>query len=253
MRQGRQDRKGKGVIVTTTKTLGLAGASYLLSIMGAAAADMPQGYPMPPVVQPVPVETILSGWYARGDAAYRLNQLGSIDTELAPGAINKRIDDAFAVGLGFGYKWNWIRTDVTVDYGFDANYRSDSAAFAPDYSAKISTVTSLANLYFDLGTWFGITPYVGAGAGAAFVRMSDFASASYPGSPVSNDRWNFAWAAMGGLSYAFSPHLLVDIGYRYLDQGYAQSGVVAPAPSNQQVTIKDLTAHEVRAGVRYAF
>lgn len=229
-----------------------ASAAVIASSQCAFAADLPPRLPPPPIVQAAPIVEIASGWYLRGDLAYRFNVAGSADSALLPDPVNNRIDDTFAIGLGAGYKWNWLRTDVTFDYGFVSNYKGDSAAFTPDYTAKIQTATALANLYFDLGTWWGFTPYIGGGAGAAYVRMTDFASASFPGFSADSNRWNFAWAAMAGFSYCFTPNLLVDIGYRYLDQGEVLSAVLAPAPNDQQVRVKNLTAHEIRAGIRWA-
>jgi len=222
-------------------------ASVLVSGTASFAADMPMNLPPPPVVT-APVET-LSGWYVRGDIGYRFQDTGSVTSAIAPNPTNNRIDDAFAIGVGVGYKWSWFRTDITADYGFSSKYSGDTAGFTPDFTAKVQTTTVLANGYFDLGTWYGFTPYVGAGVGGAYVQTSDFLSASAPAAAVSSDRWNFAWAAMAGVSYCFTPNLILDIGYRYLDQGQVKTGLTS---LGDQLTFKDLTAQEIRAGFRWA-
>jgi opacity protein-like surface antigen len=54
---------------------------------------------------------------------------------------------------------------------------------------------------------------------------------------------------MAGISYCFTQNLIVDIGYRYLDQGQVKTGLTG---AGDQLTLKDLTAHEIRAGFRWA-
>ncbi len=212
------------------------------------AADMPLP-PIPPVVQRAPIEESLSGWYLRGDLGYRFMMSGSVSSLIAPNPTNNRIEDAFAVGLGAGYKWSWFRSDITFDYALPVTYRGDTPGFSPDFSSKVQSATALANIYFDLGTWYGMTPYVGGGVGGAYVRSTEFVSSSLPTAAVTGERWNLAWAAMGGFAYCFSPNFLVDIGYRYLDQGQATTGLTS---AGDQLTVKNLTSHEVRAGFRWA-
>ena len=122
----------------------------------------------------------------------------------------------------------------------------------PDYRMKVETFTTLANLYLDLGTWYGITPYIGAGAGVSWNRTSDYFSNALllPGSHRSERKadGNFAWAAMGGLTFNLSPNLLMDVSYRYLNMGDAITPI---ASNNNQLTIKDMTAQEFRVGLRY--
>jgi opacity protein-like surface antigen len=42
----------------------------------------------------------------------------------------------------------------------------------PRTTANLSRITGMFNAYLDLGNWFGLTPYVGAGVGASYVRSS---------------------------------------------------------------------------------
>jgi opacity protein-like surface antigen len=160
-----------------------------------------------------------SNWYIRGDFTYRMFDV--------PGADGP--EDAAALGLGVGYQFNnWLRGDITLDYQFGSRF---GLADNPDVAgAKLWSAMALANGYIDLGTWYGVTPYVGAGVGTAF---NDLASQS---------RWNFAYALMAGAAYHLSPNLSVDFGYRYADLGNAYS------LSNALI---EVTAHEFRVGLRY--
>ena len=49
-----------------------------------------------------------------------------------------------------------------------------AATNQPQFTAKISAQTVLANGYIDFGTWGGFTPYVGAGVGIARLKSVDY-------------------------------------------------------------------------------
>ena len=68
------------------------------------------------------------------------------------------------------------------------------------------------------------------------------------GSGLEKAKWDFAWAAMGGLTFNLSPNLLMDVSYRYLNMGDAITPI---ASNNNQLTIRDMTAQEFRLGLRY--
>jgi opacity protein-like surface antigen len=86
----------------------------------------------------------------------------------------------------------------------------------------------------------------------ALINVMEFSRLTTPTTAPSqvNSRWNFAWAAMAGLSYSFSPHFLVDLGYRYLNMGDITT---QPDFFNNSLTIQSLQAHEFRLGARYMF
>ena len=228
------------------KIFAAAGFAALASFSVARAADM-AGFP--PMVQsaPVFVQEYQSGWYLRGDVGYRMNDLDGASSSIGFTPTGNTIDDRFIVGGGGGYKAGWFRADITMDYAPRASF----TAATPDYRMKVETFTTLANVYFDLGTWAGITPYIGAGAGVSWNRTSDYFSNAllFPNlQGLKESKWDFAWAAIGGLTFNLSPNLLMDISYRYLNMGDAITPI---ASNNNQLTITDMTAQEFRVGLRY--
>ena len=214
----------------------------------ASAADLPKIIPPPP--EPVVADFAKSGWYLRGDIGYDWGTIsGAQSAPPFPNPTDNSLGNGWFGGVGVGYKSKWLRTDVTVDYHAPLKYEG-TVATAGDVTAKVSALSALFNAYLDLGTWYGVTPYIGAGAGAAYMRLSDFASAAAPPFSGGNrSQWNFVWAAMAGLGYAVSPNLTVDIGYRYLGFGDVKSGTDAFGT----MTLQDLRAHEVRVGLRWNF
>ena len=173
----------------------VATAAVLVVASGARAADYPP--PLPPIVQKTPmvVEEFVSGWYLRGDLGYRLNSVGAATPNFGEAPTGSTIDNSYWFGGGGGYKSGWFRADVTLDYASKPDYTTSSI-----YRAQIGTFTALANMYLDLGTWSGLTPYIGGGIGGAYLSVHEFV---YPGGSLleaSNSRWN-----LPGLRWAASP------------------------------------------------
>jgi len=231
-------------------------SAIMLSLVGAGHAADVTGYPslplpLPSQEKPLQQIELSSGWYLRGDIGYRFQHIGSSssgDTTMVPSLDSAKLDNAFLGGLGAGYKAGWFRFDLTGDYGWRGKYNATTPGNTT-IAAKIDTFTVMLNGYLDLGTWAGITPYVGAGIGGANLIFSGYenpwAAAPMPSTAVPIHRWNVAWAAMAGLSYNFAPNLLLDVGYRHLEMGDVNGG------PNGQLTVKRLTGDEIRVGIRY--
>ncbi len=218
-------------------------AGMALAAPAAQAADYPSfGYNAP---QPPRVQEFVSGWYLRGDIGWRRDtKIGDITSNFPLPDMND-ISDVATIGGGGGYKQQWFRADVTLDYAGKADY--DGNLGGAHFTGKIESFTALANIYLDLGTWAGFTPYIGAGAGAVVFRAYDFrpplgiVSLDYP------TQTEFAWAYMAGASYAIAPRWLVDFSYRRLNYG---DMTFNPKLQNA-LSLKDLSANEFRIGVRY--
>ena len=142
----------------------------------------------------------------------------------------------------------------------EAAYRLIDAAHTALLTERDTRAESAAALGSLTGmTAFGLTPYIGAGVGVAgLTTRGSFQTADGTVTPVgTHDDYQLAWAAMAGVSYHVSPHLLLDIGYRYLDLGTyrAPQGTTVVAGQTPYKFYNgnstDLTSHEVRVGVRY--
>jgi opacity protein-like surface antigen len=219
-------------------------AAAVVSTAPAGAADMPDSWM--PDLKPSPYAELVSGWYFRGDFGYRWNSFGSVD---APTAVTSpSFDNAWTIGGGGGYKYHWFRTDVTVDYAQRADFRVNTTAPENFYSSRIDALTMLWNVYLDMGTWAGFTPYVGAGIGASYLRTAQFTSQTWQGTRDGRN-WDLSWAVTGGVAFQISRNLLLDVNYRYLSLGDAVTETIPP-PQTSRVTYRDLSAQEVRIGLR---
>ena len=240
-----------------------AGAATAVST--AQAADMPQ---------PVP-EVVVRGWYLRGDIGYsnqRVDELDNAlyDTYLSVDNVYKDFSGAPFFGAGIGYRWNhWFRTDVTGEYrsksdfsGLDIASQVGPPPFIPDnYTAKKSEWVALLNGYLDVGTWHGITPFVGAGVGAADIKISDFTDVGVNVDSVAfgddHSEWNFAWALYAGLAFDVTDAFTVELAYRYLNLGDGQSGDLIGFDGTNNIDnpmhFNDITSHDLKLGMRYTF
>jgi opacity protein-like surface antigen len=244
-------RSEGNVVMGCLRTLAVSSAALAISGICALAADMPGNRPPLPQPEYRPVFLDLnSGWYLRGDlGAYWGRITGAQSAAPFANPTDSSLGKGMTAGLGVGIKTSWLRTDVTVDYASPMKYEGTVAA-AGDTTAKIQATTGLVNGYLDLGTWYRISPYIGAGAGAAYVRVSDYAG---PAPPLSGDtgkkQWNFAYAGMAGVAFAISHNLMMDAGYRYLNIGDVKTG----SDAFGAMTFKNVAAHQVRVGLRWSF
>jgi opacity protein-like surface antigen len=219
------------------------------------AADMPKGYPrdpLPPLDMPkFRSHTDSSGWYLRGDLGHFWGRIGSAESAspfLSPST--STLGNGVTGAVGVGIKRDWIRTDITADFHSEMKYTGDVVT-PGDTTARISAITALFNGYLDLGSWYRVTPYLGAGVGASRMRVTSYEStAAPPFTPgLSSSQWNFTWAGMAGVGYVVSPNLIADLGYRYINFGNVKSG----ADAFGAMTFKNIAAHEVRVGLRWSF
>lgn len=241
------------------KAAATIGAFTFILSSAAQAADLPRAYPPapplppPPMVQSAPslVDEFASGWYLRGDVGYRFNRINDVtNADPTVPVTNDSFDRSWLLGAGVGYKWQWFRADVTADYGTMAKYAGSTADMVDDFTTKIDSISVLANVYGDLGTWFGLTPYIGAGLGAARLSTSEFSQhfLAPVAAVAATSRWNFAWAYMAGISYKVSGNFQIDLGYRHINMGDITTGMDA---YGNQLSFAKVSADEIRLGVRY--
>lgn len=244
------------------------------SMTTARAADL---LPPPP---PMPEETyhdIAGSWYLRGDVGVglldydktRVTTFSSLVPATGYIGRQKELGDQVLIGAGLGYEYaSWLRFDVTGEYRTQADWRyvEQDTNFGPGNfnitTAKMSSAVGLANGYVDLGNWWGIVPFIGAGVGVAhhmFEGINDQGFGGYAGGfgyGGSKDKTNFAWALHAGLGYAVSSNLKLELAYRYLNMGDADAGRVVCQPVSTcgfqtSYQLKDVESHDIKIGMRW--
>jgi opacity protein-like surface antigen len=257
----------------SVKFLIAAGAATLMS-SAAFAADM--AIAPPPAYAPPPIVEDFGGWYLRGDIGFsnqRVERLNNaLDANNLTSSQKLSFNTAGIFGLGAGYRFNnWFRADVTGEWRGNSQFHgTDQITYVggvgtDTYRATKSEWVVLANGYVDLGTWWCMTPFIGAGVGTARVSIANFTDqgiannggGALPGLALADDvaKWNFAWALHAGVAYKVTPNFTVELAYRYLDMGNGLTGDLRTFDGvnniNNPTTFKNITSHDLKLGVRW--
>jgi opacity protein-like surface antigen len=242
--------------------LALAGLG-LLPLTPAFAADYDPPIYVDQAPDYVPVE-VGSGWYLRGDVGYAFSHPFT-DEEVSSGPLNSFTSSSglFTGSVGMGYHINdYLRVELNggilptnkfsdhqklattckgstlVDDGF-GTINSAAATQTCDQidNGSNKAYSLMANGYVDLGTYVGITPYIGGGIGVAYNKYyKSFGAkdcretpansagtggffcddpAGYEGQTDTAAKFNLAYSIGAGLSYQVSKNVSVDLGYEY--------------------------------------
>ncbi|MDE2469830.1 MAG: porin family protein [Bradyrhizobium sp.] len=269
-------------------------AAALLAATAAHAADYQQ--PPPPVYVPPPAIEEFSSWYLRGDIGFSNQNVKSLKLDnpaqysgLSSFNQTTNFDAAGTYQIGVGYQFNnWFRADITGQYRGSANFKGTDLTSFPwggatangidNYSASKSELLFLANAYADLGTWWCVTPFIGAGVGTARVSINGFTDTGVtnanftvgpPAVPVvsgppvasfasagSASQWNFAWALHAGLAYRVTPNVTLELAYSYVNLGDGVTGVASTfdgSSGGHVFKFNNITSNDVKLGVRWNF
>lgn len=226
------------------KYLSLVAAALMASTAIVNAADL-----IPPPQEDYPPEVIshgsAGGWYLRGDIGYASMDVQGVTYFQGPLNVGKfeqhDLDSTWYLQGGVGYQvTDYFRVDATLAYFGSADFDGSSApagsgcagAFPASTCSynddmELESITMLmANAYVDLGTFSGITPYVGAGIGGAHVTWGTLLNdqTCTPADPVCDgtdfthpggNQWRFAWALHAGASYDINCRMKIDGGYTF--------------------------------------
>jgi opacity protein-like surface antigen len=263
------------------KALALASVTVVALAGAASAADL---LPPPPPLEPPPpiVSADMGGWYLRGDVGVGVSSNASITSDAAIPAggsssyYNDSMSEAALFDIGVGYQVNsWFRADVTGELRGGSTFEGlqncancGSPQLYDFYHGHVSSAIGLVNGYVDLGNWYGVTPYVGAGVGLAVNRVTGAtdqganytANAGFPtGGYFDNaSKTNLAWALMAGLDFSVTHNLKLELGYRFLDYGKFTTGAANCLNGTGgfnacgfKVASKELYSNDFRIGLRY--
>lgn len=249
--------------LTSRIVLALAGLG-LLPLAPAIAADYDPPIYADQAPDYVPVE-VGSGWYLRGDVSYLVQKsFKNDDFAFTPASFDEKEDPIFA-SIGFGYHFNdYLRADLNLGYlpgnkigiGYDDS-GSTIAYTQASADLKNYAYSLMLNGYVDLGTYVGITPYLGGGVG--IVQSTRKLSASYftnNGDPTDDfvetddkTKYSLAYTLNAGLAYQVSKNVSVDLGYQYFsapDAEYVTAASLTSFPVH-----KGISNHQIKLGLRY--
>jgi opacity protein-like surface antigen len=254
----------------------------VIPLASAFAADMPVQVPQPvmpapmvPVIMPAPVLPE-SSWYLRGDIGVGSVQVNSV--QWIPNPLNNPTDFTiqsvalqdqvfFLAGVGYEFN-NWLRADFTGEYrtkdsfvfwgGYTVACPNPFAQCLDLYNGYISSWVFLANVYVDLGTWCGLTPFVGVGIGTSANTLGGFSDVGIPtggaGTGPTVTDWDLAWAIHAGLSYSVTSNLKLELAYRYLSMGSVEGPINCVGGCNPDTyRFHQLVSQDLMLGFRWMF
>lgn len=283
------------IIAVPNRLLSTIAIVALMSVAGAVkAADIVEPA-YEEVAEPAPLST--AGWYLRGDVGYvfkskttgNWNFYNQYEDVQGVDDIFKydelRTDGGADFGVGAGYRFtDMFRGDLTVDYfKADAKGSTDcpsyiTASLGLDFyndchyedDTKADVWVAMANAYVDIAHFGIVTPYIGAGIGAAHVKYDDWNGEEVCGSDPActgdnskftsegESSWRFASSLMAGATVDLTQQLKLDAGYRYthIEDGDAHAYDAedqAAGASGTQLRDNGFDIHTLRAGLRYEF
>jgi outer membrane protein OmpA-like peptidoglycan-associated protein len=105
---------------------------------------------------------------------------------------------------------NGLRGEVEFGYRYNSakNITLPSGGTTPtslNLKANAAALSYMANGLYDFQPVWGLIPHLGAGVGAANVRISNVGHS-----------WPFAWQAMAGAEYPLRPNIKLGLEYRFL-------------------------------------
>lgn len=207
-----------------------------------------------------------------GNGIIDANEVGS--TFAGSAIANASLDNTWLgeVGAGCGSGSRGLRAEMMLGFRGSRDFSGEPAAYqgsligtgtgvAPPpvtedpIHSSLKTTTLMFNAYYDIGKFGRFVPYIGAGIGAAYHQLDNI---SFTGNPNlvnqihGNNDLAFAWSLMAGVGVQLSDRAILDIGYRYIDTGSITSQRSDTAFNvNPAVKLDDLTAHEIKVGLRY--
>ncbi|PWR21389.1 OmpA family protein [Zavarzinia aquatilis] len=152
-------------------------------------------------------------------------------------------DNGWAAGGAMGYDFGRPRVEAEVTYR-----RNDADQFDPgnvDLNGDYSSLALMLNVLYDFENSSRFTPYIGVGAGAAWVYANEIVGG---GVTVDDDDVQFAYQGIAGVKVAITTGLSLFVDYRYfatLDPSFKDT-------AGNKVD-GEYATHNIMAGLTYNF
>jgi len=228
----------------TSKILVAIAATTMVASAGSAmSADLIIDTPAEPIAVSAPGDwyvSLFAGgvWSPEIEADYNDDVVGyDITTDLG-----------LAFGIAVGTKvFENVRIEAelsgTVNSISEA-YEEDDDFLYPDFDGSVSALYLLGNVWFDLDTGSGFTPYIGGGVGVA-------------GVDVNFEQWDweldgggFAYQLGAGVKVDVADNIALDLGYRFKS---VPGVTVDDVDGDDDWLTFDLQSHVFQAGLTFSF
>lgn len=154
---------------------------------------------------------------------------------------------ALSVGYGYG---NGLRTELEAAARSNAADKMNGAGSA-QADGNMRAYSAMLNVLYDIGTGTAFTPYLGLGAGWAFLDPHNIRTLSGGRSVSGNDN-KFAYQGIAGVAYGLSDQMKLTLDYRYFATLDPEYNAKDAAGASTKVD-SEYSAHSVMLGLRYHF
>lgn len=201
------------------------------------------------------------GYYGSLKLLRTFQQAKSMDTSSRPGigsfVAGEDRDNFFngAVAAGYQYGNGW-RTEAEYTFKRNTSFTSGSTQFPTSFNHHNARAQRLMfNAYRDYDLTHGLSVYATAGLGLAKVKTGGW-QGNTARQYAENSDDNLAWSLGAGVSWTPVDRVSIDLGYRYVDMGKAESGwnnfTNARGLQDEQLKAR-LVNQEYTLGLRYLF
>ncbi|MDL2314166.1 porin family protein [Desulfovibrio sp. OttesenSCG-928-C14] len=202
------------------------------------------------------------GVYISPKFVYGLTYANKVKTHEAGEAIKFGHDTdsvyggSLALGYDFAPAFN-VPVRMELEYAIFSEAEATDSKTVDDVRIKheqsYQVQTIMANFYWDFETATAFTPYIGVGLGMAIIDTEAEANVvGYGKAKAGSDTvTNFAASGTIGLEYAFNHNWSMDMGYRFIWLGEAETKRYKNTVGRSKTD--DLWMHQLFLGLRYTF
>ena len=193
-------------------------------------------------------------FYLGAEGVYSFSSLtsGGYNTEGGFNNTGTDADNVFRGGAHLGLEFAGV---ISLDFGFHYRgglaYTTDSFVDSFDhyyYETDFDAYGFMFSVFVSPFPDYIISPYIGAGIGAAMAKMTTDDTVV----EGSIDQTNLAWQLEAGLELQFTNNFSLNVGYRYLNMGSYDAPLSCAGLDAGNFT-GDVKAHEIVAGFRIKF
>jgi len=221
----------------------LSSAAILFMAGAAHAADLIVDVP---VSEPVAVAD--TGWYLSvfGGGVWTNSVTADDGNNFTDLEFDTDIGWLIGVAAG-GHITDNLRGEVELSTSSFAltNVSNGGVDLGPIYDGSASATYLLGNLWFDIDTGSGFTPYIGGGLGGGYVNAT--VTDSEIGYAVDMSGWGWAYQVGAGVKFDVADSVALDLGYRF------KSVVDAELEGNGDDAVANISSHVLQVGVTVGF
>ena len=154
-------------------------------------------------------------------------------------------DTGAAVLAAVGYKMQNFRFEGEIGYQKNDFDQQQFAGYTDDLSGDQTSLTFLANVYYDIPNTTKFTPFITAGIGFAQVDINDLSTPNSSQPPYNDDDTVLAGQVGAGVSYAVNEMFDIELKYRYF--------MADELEFSDNSTLDGPSSHNIYLGMRYTF